>query len=82
MRHHFLELNLEDHAILQRLNKLVWAEIKRSRSFVELSVLSPCVRLISQTKSELRHVFLDHAFDSKYCQTLLAGSPVLEEGIE
>ena len=65
MRHHFLELNLEDHAILQGLNKLVRTEIKHPRGFVELSVLLPCVWLICQTKSELRHVLLDHAFDSK-----------------
>ena len=65
MRHHFLELYLEDHAVLQRLDKLVRTKIKRPRSFVELSVLLPRVWLICQTKSELRHVFLDHAFYSK-----------------
>lgn len=80
--HHFLKLNLEDHSIFEGLDEPVRAKVKRSSCFVELSILLPCIRSISQRHCKLREMSFDNILDLAQCEAFFRRCTISKEGLK
>ena len=60
MGHHLLELELEDHLILQGLEELIRREIKGAGDVVEITKELPRIGVLQQRSGEALQVLFDN----------------------